>query len=149
MFDRVVSISMLLVGISTVFSSDRLPKPIFGGQLGPGVFPKIIGVCIVIVSILLAIENQKQKVKKTEVKADIMHWERNLWISVGSIVIYLLVFKSIGFILSGFLLICALGYLLGARKWLTLLSISILFPAAIYFGFEALGISLPPGLIPL
>lgn len=138
MFDRIVSLAMFGTGAATIYFAQQMPKPIFAGQLGPGVFPTGIGITMMFVSILLFLESRKKAEEKEK-----REWDKSLLLTVALLILYVILFKPFGFIFSSFLLILAMGWNLGARKWVPLLSVSIIFPGAIYLLFTQLGITLP------
>lgn len=138
MFDRVVSLAMFLTGASAVYFAQQMPKPVFAGHLGPGVFPAGIGIAMMFVSILLFLESRKKADEKEK-----REWDKNLLYSVALLVFYVILFKPVGFVISSFFLIIVMGWTLGARKWIPLLAVSIIFPASVYFLFTQLGIALP------
>lgn len=142
MFDRVVSLAFLFIGAGTIYHALQMPKPVFAGQIGPGVFPLGIGVLIVIISFLLFLEQRKNA---SAYKPGKKGWkvEFPMWISVAYILGFILILKIAGFVLSSFLLILLLGWQLGARKWIPLSLTALLFPGAIYLLFTQLGIVLP------
>jgi len=137
-FDRIVSIVMFLIGAAVVYFSQQMPKPIFAGQLGPGVFPTGIGLAMMFVSGLLFWESRK-KANEDEQR----EWDKSLLYSIALLVLYVILFKPLGFIISSCFLILAMGWTLGARKWIPLLAVSILFPGTVYLLFTQLGIALP------
>lgn len=129
---------MFLIGAAVVYFSQQMPKPIFAGQLGPGVFPTGIGLAIILVSGFLFWESRK-KANKDEQR----EWDKSILFSIGLLVLYVILFKPLGFIISSCLFILAMGWTLGARKWIPLLALSILFPGTVYLLFTQLGIMLP------
>lgn len=145
MFDRIVALVMLAIGAFAIYNSSQMPKSLFAGQLGSGVFPMLIGWGIVIVSILLFIESLKQGKRQDEGEKG---WDLTMWLSLGALVLYVATFEFLGFILSSAILIFLIGLILKGKKRVTLTCISVIFPAAIYFMFQELGINLPAGILP-
>jgi putative tricarboxylic transport membrane protein len=136
---------MLAIGAFAVYNSTQMPKSLFAGQLGSGVFPMLVGCGIVIVSVLLFIETLKQGKRQDEGEKG---WDLTMWLSLGTLVLYVVTFEVLGFILSSALLIFLIGLILKGKKRVTLTCISVIFPAVIYFTFQELGINLPAGILP-
>lgn len=153
-FDRYVSGFTFLLGLLVIVYSMLLPKPIFAGQMGPGIFPTGIGALIVIVSVVLFRESgEKSRTEASEQPTSDQQvtteklFNRHLLFVIGALIIYILLFQILGFVISSMALILALGLLLGARKWIPLTLISVLFPTALFLLFGVLGVELPAGIM--
>ncbi len=153
-FDRYVSGFTFLLGLLVIIYSMVLPKPIFAGQMGPGIFPTGIGVLIVIVSAVLFRESGRksrtgtsdQPTSEQQVTKEKL-FNRHLLTVIAALIIYILLFQILGFVISSMAMILALGWLLGARKWIPLTLISVLFPTALFLLFGMLGVELPAGIV--
>jgi hypothetical protein len=114
------------------------------GRLGPGFFPRIIGVSIVFVSIW-AIVDEKRKGTAPGAPND--------WRDVATLIAIALFYAVMLKILGGFLatvvfLLLALSVLNRGRHVQNAI-ISLLLPGAVYLLFDvALNASMPPGLVP-
>lgn len=141
MFDRIVSIVMCAAGLGIYYGAALMPKPLFAGQLGPGIFPKFVGALIAIVSAFLFMETRKKESADNQ-------WDRTLTFVLIVLVLFVGLFHVLGFVLCSLLQIVVLGRVLGfSNKWV-LGVVSVLFPLFFYFLFSWLGINLPNGILP-
>ena len=114
------------------------------GRLGPGFFPRIIGVSIVVISIW-AIVDERRKRTAPDVPND---W-RDVALLVAVALFYAVMLKILGgFLATVAFLLLALS-LLNRGHHVQNAIISLLLPGAVYLLFDvALNASMPPGLVP-
>jgi putative tricarboxylic transport membrane protein len=114
------------------------------GRLGPGFFPRIIGLSIVFISIW-AIVDERRKATASDAPND--------WRDVATLIAIALFYAVMLKILGGFLatvvfLLLALSVLNRGHHMQNAI-ISLLLPGAVYLLFDvALNASMPPGLVP-
>lgn len=118
------------------------PKMLFGRSLSamePSLFPKITLILIVVMSCLLipfAIHGMLRIPKTAENNVvSLSMMERPLFkvaVFFITLVIYGLLLKPAGFLISSFMVISTLSLLLGNRNWIQIILFSILCPIALY-----------------
>ncbi len=115
------------------------------GRLGPGFFPRIIGLSIVVLSIWAIVDARRQSAADP-VPAG--YW-RDVTILVGIALIYAVLLKILGgFLATVAFLLLALS-VLNTGRHLQNGIIALLLPAAVYLLFDvALNASMPPGMVP-
>lgn len=117
--------------------------------MGPSFFPRILAVLMLIMSITLIVIALMGKSAKTAEKLDIRDpgIQRSI-IALVATVIYLLLFKRLGFILDSILYLMFLMYLLKLRNYVQMVLVSIGVSVAVYFIFKVgLSITLPLGIL--
>lgn len=147
-----VIVSILFIAISSIFlySSLSLPDASTGDPNQAKYFPALISSFFIIVSILLLIDELRKKIGANETLKLLMS-KSNFLIILSVIVIsfiYSIIFEILGFLLSTIIFLIVILFLIngikGWKKWLTNLSVSIIFSFVIWYSFsELLGVSLP------
>lgn len=122
------------------------------GSVGPQVFPTIIGIFIIAVSIILAIEilrgnyGQPEGTEFGEIKAK-TDW-KTLSTVVASILTYPFLIESAGFVIASTVVFFGVGFAYGARKLIRNLLIALIFSLIVFLTFtEFLNVNLPAGLL--
>lgn len=142
-----VSIFFIIVSILFLIASLNLPEAQLGDPDQAMYFPAIISAFLLFISILLLIKEWKANGKANE-ELKLLFSKRNLPLIIGVIVaslIYTAIFEMLGFLLSTFLFLGAILFLInGWKKWIVNLSVAIIFSFAAWYGFgELLNVSLP------
>lgn len=122
------------------------------GSVGPQVFPTIIGIFIVTVSIILSIEilrgnyGQPEGTEFGEIKAK-TDW-KTLCTVAASILTYPFLIESAGFVIASTVVFFGVGFAYGARKLIRNLMIALIFSLIVFLTFtEFLNVNLPAGLL--
>ncbi len=138
----------ILISIFVFFESAKFPKDIVM-SVGPSYFPNILATALLIVSGILIINSFIGKNKKTYEKFDVKSPEvQRAGISLLATIVYCLILKHIGFIISSTIYLLFLMYLLKKRNYIKMTVISICVTLSIYFVFKAvLNITLPMGFL--
>lgn len=136
LFFAVLALILLVYSLVNHYSTKGLQW-----SLSPYLFPLLVSVFIIIISVSLfseGIKDVKSKVKGTEDKVEgKVHWDKVLFTIFISIVYYIAM-DLIGFIISTILFLVILFIYLGEkRKWLIAL-IAVSTTAIIYFMFGVL-----------
>jgi putative tricarboxylic transport membrane protein len=145
--DRVGSILTLALGFLLIYQGSRLP-PGDGGTPGPGSFPVWIGVGLVALSLALLIRpSVDHRIKDLLPRKD--EARRVAWV-LSSLIFYTLLLKSLGFVISTFLLFLALLQFYRRGKWWIAVSLSLAAVLGSYWLFaKFFDIPLPEGPLPL
>lgn len=122
------------------------------GSVGPQVFPSIIGIFIISVSIILSIEilrgnyGQPEGTEFGEIKAK-TDW-KTLSTVAASILTYPFLIESAGFVIASTVVFFGVGFAYGARKLLRNLLIALVFSLIVFLTFtELLNVNLPSGIL--
>ena len=122
------------------------------GSVGPQVFPTIIGIFIIVVALILAIEilrgnyGQPEGTEFGEIKSK-TDWKTLLTVS-ASILTYPFLIESAGFVIASTVVFFGVGFAYGARKPIRNFTIALLFALIVYVTFtQFLNVNLPAGLM--
>lgn len=144
--------SLLLLGIIVLIDTNNMLVPPGSGSVGPQVFPTIIGIFIIAVSIILAIEilrgnyGQPEGTEFGEIKAK-TDW-KTLSTVAASILTYPFLIERAGFVIASTVVFFGVGYAYGARKLIRNLLIALIFSLIVFLTFtEFLNVNLPAGLL--
>jgi putative tricarboxylic transport membrane protein len=127
--------------------------------VGPSVFPIVIGVLLAVTSLALLIngllESRSKRVKDTESIGNGVLFEpeenheqssKNLFVIIVLLFGYILLFFSLGYVLSTILFIFSTTVYLDMENWIRNLIYSIVFPLVVFFLFKnVLSVYLPTG----
>lgn len=113
------------------------------------VIPKGLGILLLVLSVFLffsrVVETDAEKAKRNIPKKEL----GVIAAVFAMIFLYILLFETIGFIITTSLFIFFCSWFLGYRAWKTNIMVSLLFPIVMYAIFVyALGIVLPRGILP-
>ena len=156
--DRVTGSFLVVLGGACAYGGWLLP-PVPGQEIGPDVFPLVIGVGLVICGIMIALgighafEEQEELVAPLpgEKPPPPITWGRGLTalIPAGLLVFYVYAVDRLGIWLTAGLITLAAALALGARLRLAI-PLAILTPMIVDLIFsKLLRVPLPPGLLPM
>jgi putative tricarboxylic transport membrane protein len=145
-FDRYAGIVFLLLGAGFVWESRKIGTSAYGSNVGPEVFPTILGSLLVLLSLRLLYETVKSKPAEKQngngdgEKPDYVR----LGLIFGSALVYVLILEPVGYVISTFVFLLIGFQIIERGKWLQSVLISACFSAAVYLLFvELLEGSLP------
>lgn len=138
---------LLLISIFYLFLSYRLPAY----DLVPvdsDLVPYVLGVLLLILSIMLFFE----KDQRSEEQDSAIELNKNTLMMLGLIslifIFYAMLFELLGFIISSILFIFTCTIVLGYKRHIINILVSIITPIVFYYIFHLLQISLPKGILP-
>ncbi len=145
----IAGIVILIFGGITVILSLRMPIGTFRAA-GTGLFPLLLGILLMILSVLFLFNLLLRKERELERKeAPVEATPRSLTpviLFLGMMALAALFFNSLGYPLIAFLLLVALLKILGMKRWPANILLSLVTAAASYFLFvQWLKIPLPKG----
>lgn len=116
-------------------------------KLGPSYWPKFLLILLMGLSVLVAIDALRQRRKGERVKAEIQPLHKVKFLTaIGFIVSYFILLNIFGFILLTPFFLVAFMYLLGERKWVWMIIISVGITLIIIYVFtKAMYVPLPRG----
>ena len=140
------------MGVIVLVDTKNLLIPPGSGIVGPQIFPNLVGIFLLIVSIGIFIQifrgNLGQPegtefgdlVEKTDFKSLLM--------VAGSMMTYPVLIERAGFFVASSVAFFGVSYAFGAKNIKKNLTISIIFSAIVYFSFtRGLNVSLPSGIL--
>ena len=136
------------IGAYVIIQSAKMP-PDHIMKIGPAFFPSILAIGLIVFSVYLAVAGALTKKEGGFERIDFRRF--GIWravISLGISAVYAVALKPLGFIPASILFIAALMVLLGAKKPLVIVFVSIGATAGVYLVFSILlVISLPVGVM--
>lgn len=140
-FDRVASIFFLAVGVLFIVGSKQLASSSYGSVVGPDIFPFILGIILVLLSIRLFYETLMTKANYKEKEK--LEYKPFIIIFVATLV-YILALESVGYVITTFVFLFVCFQTMERSKWVNSLIISALFSGIVYYLFvEVLKGTLP------
>ncbi len=128
-WDTGIGLGIILFAIFILINALGMPNSSLG--LGPGDFPEIISVGLIICGIILLIQGIREKPRKIYSKEALI----SIFILIASGLLYVYLVKYIGFLyLTPFLMLLTM-YLFGYRKIHYAILISIIFTLMVYYIF--------------
>ncbi|MBM3599051.1 MAG: tripartite tricarboxylate transporter TctB family protein [Alphaproteobacteria bacterium] len=158
--DRTSGIFLVVLGALAAYGGSRLP-PVPGQQIGPNVFPMVVGLGLAICGALIAIG--AGRVFEEEAAADLaahadasapatkpgMFTAWKALLPPALLIFYVFVSERLGFVPTAAVMIFTLALTLGARIKLAL-PLALLAPIGVHLVFyKLLRVPLPPGLLPM
>jgi hypothetical protein len=148
--EAIVGVIIFLFGLITTVLSLTMPIGTFR-MAGTGMFPLLLGILLMILSVIFVLKNffqKKEKQVQKEASIESSESPRQLILFLGTMALVTLFFNKLGFPLSAFVLMLALLRILGMKQWTLTLPLSFMTAAACYFLFvQWLQIPLPKGWI--
>ena len=158
--DRVTGSFLVVLGSACAYGGWLLP-PVPGQEIGPDVFPLVIGIGLVICGVMIAFgighrfEEEAEADPAMPVGAEDTHlpigWARGLMALVppGLLMFYVLAVDRLGFALTAAVMVLTAALALGARLRLAI-PLAIFAPFFVHLVFsKLLRVPLPPGLLPM
>jgi putative tricarboxylic transport membrane protein len=119
------------------------------GKLGPAYWPKFLLICLMALSVLVAVDAFRERKKRTSEKEETSKGDIGkvrFFLAIGLIVLYFILMQIFGFILLTPFFLIAFMTLLGERKKTWILGISIGITTLIVWVFtKAMYVPLPRG----
>jgi putative tricarboxylic transport membrane protein len=158
--DRTTGLFLVGLGGITTYGAWFLP-PIPGQQIGPGIFPLVVGLGLVFCGLLIAFGIGRQF--EDEAEADLVrhqdaptpetaapsHAGLRALVPITAIAFYAFAVNTLGFILVGAIMVGASALALRA-PWKLALGMAICAPPVVHFIFyKMLRVPLPDGFIPM
>ena len=141
---------VVALGAVVLWGSFHLPTGGGYAQVGPGVVPRIVGVGLLAVGVLLLREVFAGGFRGLDEEGERrlgMDWRAFGWITAG-IIAYGLGIARAGFILSSVVLFVLVARGFGSRRWLLNVAVATILAIAVFALFNyGLGLTLPAGVL--
>lgn len=147
--DTLCGLLILLFGIAVVAYAQTFP-PMPGQNIGPSLFPTLIGSGFVLFALGLMMSGARERGAPWVELDDWLRRPRmglNFVLVIADLVFYALAVDRLGFFITGFLFLCVLFVAFGvARKWIVPVAVAV--TLFIHYGFYSLlRVPLPWGLL--
>ncbi len=152
MADRIIVLFALLLALVYFYATSKIPSLDSGDPLGPRAFPIVLGIGLVVAAVLLVAEIYRGRRHVREEKEKSKGEKRKLQLLGGGVVVwtalFIIVFNSLGYMLSMAFYLFGLMSFLNPQKWWTNAITSTLFTVGIDLLFvKVLGVELAPGIM--
>ena len=131
-FDRFASILFLTVGVLFMIGSKHISSSSYGSVVGPDIFPFVLGIILVLLSIRLFYEtfiNKYGHSKKEELQY------KPFVIIILATLVYILTLESVGYVITTFLFLVVCFQTMERKKLLSSIIIAAAFSGIVYFLF--------------
>lgn len=158
--DRYSGLFLVALGSVAAYAGSRLP-PVPGQQVGPNVFPLVVGVGMAICGLMIAlgvgrkfeVEAEAELAEHADLAAQPAKAGRFTGLMAllppALLVFYVVASEKLGFIPTAFVLVLAMAMALGARLRLAL-PLALVVPVVVHFLFaKLLRVPLPIGFVPM
>lgn len=140
----------LALGIFVFVGAFSIRVPGAGTQVGPRVFPFMVGTILVVSATMVLIEVARGHLGEAEEGEDVDTHAKTDWITLAKIVAFVVAFiallELIGWPLSAAVLFGGVAWSLGAKRWWVALLVGLALGVIVFIVFGGLlGLSLPPG----
>lgn len=144
--------SLLVLGVIVLIDTKNMLVPPASGTIGPQIFPYLVSIFLILVSIGIMIQifmGNLGQPEGTEFGDTIDKTDfKTLLIVAGSMATYPLLIERAGFIIASTVAFFGVSFAFGAKNAVKNLAISIIFSAIVYFSFtRGLNVNLPSGIL--
>ncbi len=144
--------SLLILGVIVLIDTKNMLVPPASGTIGPQIFPYLVSIFLILVSIGIMIQifmGNLGQPEGTEFGDTIDKTDfKTLLIVAGSMATYPLLIERAGFIIASTVAFFGVSFAFGAKNAVKNLAISIIFSAIVYFSFtRGLNVNLPSGIL--
>ncbi|MBT2680719.1 tripartite tricarboxylate transporter TctB family protein [Bacillus sp. ISL-35] len=129
-FDRIASILFLATGVLFIVGSRQLASSSYGSSVGPDIFPLLLGIILVLLSIRLFYETMVAKTQHSS-KEKLLY--KPFLIIFFATLVYILTLETIGYVITTFLFLFVCFQTMERTKVMTSLIISACFSGLVYF----------------
>jgi putative tricarboxylic transport membrane protein len=129
-FDRIASVLFLATGVLFIVGSRQLASSSYGSSVGPDIFPLLLGIILVLLSIRLFYETM---ISKTQHGPKEKLQYKPFLIIFSATLVYILTLETIGYVITTFLFLFVCFQTMERSKVVTSLFISSCFSGLVYF----------------
>jgi putative tricarboxylic transport membrane protein len=159
--DKVSGVMLVGLGAAAAYGGSLLP-PVPGQQVGPNVFPMVVGAGLMLCGVLIALgvgsvlEQEAEaelaahsdKPAPTTSSSPLINGAKTL-LPPALLLAYVFVGDALGFVPTAFAIVLAVSLAMGARVRLAL-PLALIAPVVVHLIFlKLLRVPLPPGLLPM
>jgi putative tricarboxylic transport membrane protein len=152
MTDRVILVGIAILAAVYLNATEHLPSLEIGDPLGPKAFPRLLGGILILTGIFLLVEIIRAR-KTAPAAAQVNASGTGTYLLIAGVVgwtfVYFLIFERLGYIIATSIYLLAMMAYFNRGKWVANVITTISFAVASYWMFKTLGVTLPPGIMPL
>ncbi len=157
--ERIAAVIMAAFSLAYIYGAFLIPSPMLKQQVGPSVFPKIVGALMLLLSIVYIVQQVLGKIKEDAARAEIIGAEekvetkadwKTMGIMIALMIAYALAFEPLGYAITTFLVFTAGAFILDRKHMVRDTIIAAIAGFGLYAVFAyLLRVNLPPGLLGL
>ncbi|WP_017588383.1 tripartite tricarboxylate transporter TctB family protein [Nocardiopsis ganjiahuensis] len=146
----VVPALLTVLGLVGVWGGLTIEAPPNATRPGPGAFPAVVGVLLLITAACMAVVNLRNRATGDGTPSLAWFEGRPVLLVLAGLVVHVALLEFLGWLLAGALLFWTVAYAFGARAHLRDATVALSVSAAVQVGFSlGLGLSLPGGFLEL
>ncbi|MGM9988059.1 MAG: tripartite tricarboxylate transporter TctB family protein [Bacillaceae bacterium] len=130
-FDKIASLATFAIGLFFVIESKKIATAAYGSVVGPNVFPFVLGILLMLLSVKLFFEAIRSKVTSQSTSPDYLRFLLIFIVTIG----YIFVFIKLGYILSTFFFLFITFQIIEKGQYIKSLFIAAAFSAGVYYLF--------------
>lgn len=134
-----ISVVLILISAAMFISASKMPQ--MDGTMGAGTWPKILAVCMILLAVLLLIQSLRDHTN-TESPFVMSPDLKRVLAGIGIMLVFCVLLKFFGFMIASAFMIAAVMALMGERRPLVLIGVTVGVLAFIYVVF-AMVLNLP------
>jgi putative tricarboxylic transport membrane protein len=148
LFDRGASIFFLLFGLLFTYESQKISTATYGSNVGPNVFPFVLGIILMLISLRLLYETFQYKEEGSEKQ---VYDYKGFFIIFFTAGLYVFFLEKIGYVICTFLFLLLSFQVMEKGKWIMSTIIALCFSIGTFYVYvNVLKGSLPsPDWLPL
>ncbi|MDM5316240.1 tripartite tricarboxylate transporter TctB family protein [Fictibacillus sp. b24] len=143
-FDRYASVLFALLGAAFLFESRNIADSAYGSEVGPNVFPFLLGLILILLSVKLFIESFKN-IKRDQKGQSGLQIKRFLIILIASL-LYAAWIEYLGYIISTFVFLFVSFQAMEKSSWIKNGFVAASFSLCVYYLFVVVLKGSLPGL---
>ena len=130
-FDTIAGCVFLIVGMFFIVASTGISASSYGSKVGPNIFPTGLGGILVFLSVIVI--TQARRVQPAAKKGQKNY--KRFALVLSSTFLYILLFESLGYVISTFLYLVFVFQIMDRKKPLYAILIAAFFSAAVYTAY--------------
>ncbi|KZE66127.1 transporter [Fictibacillus phosphorivorans] len=132
-FDRYASVLFALLGAAFLFESRNIADSAYGSEVGPNVFPFLLGLILILLSVKLFIESFKN-IKEDQKEQSGLQIKRFVIILIASL-LYAACIEYLGYIISTFVFLFVSFQAMDKNSWIKNGCVAAGFSLCVYYLF--------------
>ncbi|GGE60143.1 tripartite tricarboxylate transporter TctB family protein [Priestia taiwanensis] len=129
-FDRFASIFFLLIGFLFTYESQKISTSAYGSNVGPNIFPFVLGIILMLISLRLLYETFRYKEEGKEKQS---YDYKSFFIIFFTACLYVFFLETIGYVICTFIFLLISFQTLEKGKWLTSIIVSSSFAVGTFY----------------
>ena len=134
-FDALAGTMFLVIGAFFVIASRKITSSSYGSNVGPAVFPTLLGIILIGLSAIViygAITFKGTEKPKSGSNS------RRLAVLIGAIIVYIAIFEPLGYVISTFFFLTFVFQFMERKHLVRSLLISAIFSSVVYMAYVVL-----------